>query len=314
MSISVKNIIKSYDSQKALNKVSFEIKTGEVVGFLGPNGAGKSTMMKILTGYLNPTDGEAEVCGIKTSNNDENYRRNIGYLPEHNPLYLDMYIKEYLMMIAGIYKLDNKNERVQEIIQLTGLENEQHKKIGSLSKGYRQRVGLAQALIHDPAVLILDEPTTGLDPNQIVEVRNLIKKIGKEKTILLSTHIMQEVEAICERVIIINKGELVTDQKTSEISKIASKNNTVVHIEFDQAINPALIKDLDGVDSVENKTPNTYQITTCAQKDIRSDLFHLAVNEGLVILTLTQEQQGLEEIFQELTKEDNNKTLHLNTF
>lgn len=220
MSIKVNNITKLYGAQKALNNISFEIGTNEIVGFLGPNGAGKSTMMKILTCYIPPTEGSATVCGFDTNNQSIEVRRQIGYLPEHNPLYLDMYVKEFLEFIGGLYKIKNSKERVKEMIEATGLQVEQNKKIGALSKGYRQRVGLAQAMIHDPKVLIMDEPTTGLDPNQLEEIRGLIKKLGKEKTVMLSTHIMQEVEAVCDRVIIINKGEIVANDTTETLQKI----------------------------------------------------------------------------------------------
>ena len=217
MSILVEKVTKFYGKQKALDNISFEIGSGEIVGFLGPNGAGKSTMMKILTTYITPSYGKAEVCGNDVIEKALNVRKEIGYLPEHNPLYLDMYVKEYLSFVAGIYKLKNKKKRVEEIIKMVGLTPEMKKKISALSKGYRQRVGLAQAMIHDPKVLILDEPTSGLDPNQLVEIRALIKNIGKEKTVMLSTHIMQEVEAICDRVIIIDKGEIVADDLVKNI-------------------------------------------------------------------------------------------------
>ncbi len=226
MSIEVKEVSKIYGSQKALDTVSFSIQKGEIVGFLGPNGAGKSTMMKIITCFLPQSSGSVKVCGFDVSEDPMEVKKRVGYLPEHNPLYLDMYVKEYLGFIAGLHKIEGKKERVAEIIEQVGLQVEQHKLIGALSKGYRQRVGLAQALIHDPEVLILDEPTTGLDPNQIEEIRNLIKKVGKSKTVMMSTHIMQEVEAVCDRVIIVNKGNLVADDSSGEISK--SKNNEFV--------------------------------------------------------------------------------------
>ncbi len=222
MSISVKKIVKKYGEQKALDDVSFEIQSGEIVGLLGPNGAGKSTMMKILTCFIPPTSGEASVCGFDVQEQSLDVRRNVGYLPENNPLYPDMYVKEYLEFVAGIYKIQNKKDRIAEMIDITGLEIEQKKKIGALSKGYRQRVGLAQAMIHDPRVLILDEPTSGLDPNQIIEIRDLIISIGKKKTVMLSTHIMQEVEAMCSRAIIINRGVIAADDSIVELSKLGS--------------------------------------------------------------------------------------------
>lgn len=301
MSISVQNVTKIYGRQKALAHVSFEIQTGEIVGYLGPNGAGKSTMMKIITGFLPQSKGEVTVCGIDTREYSDAFRRKIGYLPEHNPLYLDMYIKEYLFMVAGMYNLPNKSTRVKEMIELTGLGQEQHKRIGALSKGYRQRVGLAQALIHDPEVLILDEPTTGLDPNQIVEVRNLIKTIGQEKTVMLSTHIMQEVEAICERVIIINKGQIVANQKANELNSLQN-NESIVEVEFDRAPNIDKLEKITGVLSVNHESNGFYQLIAEPDTDIRKDLFQHAVAEGLVLLTINRKEQGLEEIFHALTK------------
>lgn len=300
MSIQVKGVTKNYGSQKALDNVSFEVPSGQIVGFLGPNGAGKSTMMKIITGYLPATSGTVMVCGLEVGKNNQEVRRKIGYLPEHNPLYVDMYVAEYLMFVADIYKLGNKKERVEEIITMTGLTAERHKKIGSLSKGYRQRVGLAQALLPDPEVLILDEPTTGLDPNQIVEVRNLIRQLGKEKTVLLSTHIMQEVQAICERVIIINRGTLVANEKSDNLEHRLKQNQQKVFVEYDRKIAPEKLNAISGVVEVMPKE-NGWLVTARADEDIRPALFKLAVDNDLIILTLTLEHQSLEEVFHALT-------------
>ncbi|RMG77855.1 MAG: gliding motility-associated ABC transporter ATP-binding subunit GldA [Bacteroidetes bacterium] len=300
MSIYVKHITKLYGEQKALDNVSFEIRPGEIVGFLGPNGAGKSTMMKILTCFIPQTYGKAEVCGYDVGEQSIEVRKNIGYLPEHNPLYLEMYVKEYLLFVSGLYKVPNAEARVKEMINLVGLEIEQHKKIGALSKGYRQRVGLAQAIIHNPKVLILDEPTTGLDPNQIIEIRNLIKKIGKEKTVMMSTHIMQEVEAVCDRVIIINRGKIVADDATDNIRKSA-KNKLELTVEFSSDIDLQLIEKIDGVRKVE-KHHNIYKISTAPDKDIRKDIFLLAKEQNVFLLTLSQKENKLEDIFKELTQ------------
>ncbi|MCU4174706.1 gliding motility-associated ABC transporter ATP-binding subunit GldA [Carboxylicivirga sp. N1Y90] len=305
MSIVVKGIQKKFGNQKALDDVSFSISSGEVVGFLGPNGAGKSTMMKIISGLLSQTEGSVEVCGLNNELVSNHYRRKIGYLPEHNPLYLDMYIKEYLEMVVGIYKLPKPKDKVQEVIELTGLQLEQHKQIGMLSKGYRQRVGLAQALIHDPEVLILDEPTTGLDPNQIIEIRDLIRTVGKEKTVMLSTHIMQEVEAICERVIILNQGELIADSPSNNLNQLKGEKETIVNIEFDKAIDINLINELDGVLSCEKNGKASYRVKSESSKDIRPLLFKLAVDQQLIILALSQVELGLEGLFHELTKSNN---------
>lgn len=301
MSIVVNNVVKEFGQQKALKGVSFSISSGEIVGFLGPNGAGKSTMMKIISGLLPQSAGEVEVCGINNGDYNEAFRRKIGYLPEHNPLYLDMYVKEYLLMVAELYKLSNRKQRVAEMIELTGLNLELHKKIGTLSKGYRQRVGLAQALIHDPEVLILDEPTTGLDPNQILEIRKLIKTVGKEKTVMLSTHIMQEVEAICERVIILNRGELVIDHPSTDLSKLEAGNSSSVFVEFDRTPNIKTLEALQGVSGIQQLSERELQIT--AQTDVRKAVFKCAVDSGLTILTMTRNEQNLESVFHGLTKE-----------
>ncbi|WP_075590368.1 gliding motility-associated ABC transporter ATP-binding subunit GldA [Labilibacter marinus] len=301
MSISVSQVTREFGAQKALNNVSFEIASGEVVGFLGPNGAGKSTMMKIITGYLPQTAGEVMVCGLNVADNSLAYRKKIGYLPEHNPLYLDMYVKEYLSHIAGIYKLGKKSSRrVEEIIDMTGLTPERTKKISALSKGYRQRVGLAQALLPDPEVLILDEPTTGLDPNQIIEVRDLIKEVGQQKTVMLSTHIMQEVQAICERVIIINKGNIVANEKASNLTNSTLKSTYEITCEFLNPVEKNIFSAIDGLIEVKSLTSSKFQIS--AKKDIRSQIFDSAVNNNQKIITLTQDQKSMEDVFRELTK------------
>ena len=296
MSISVSTISKYYGTQKALNEVSFEIKDSEIVGFLGPNGAGKSTMMKILTTYISKFDGEASINGfdVKASKND--VQKRVGYLPEHNPLYTELYVKEYLDFNANIYGV-NKT-KINEVIELTGLSPEAHKKIGQLSKGYRQRVGLANALFHDPEVLILDEPTTGLDPNQLVEIRNLIKSIGKEKTVFLSTHIMQEVEAMCDRVIIINKGKIVADKYLKDLR---SGDHQIVVAEFDYRVEDAFLLKLPKVTSVKNTAGFIYEITFATKEDMRSHVFDFAHDNQLKILQLNQKNTNLETLFRELT-------------
>lgn len=296
MSIEGENISKLYGNQKALNGISFSVDKPEIVGFLGPNGAGKSTMMKILTTYIQPNDGIAKVNGFSTNEQLKEVQKSVGYLPEHNPLYLDMYIKEYLAFNANIYKVTK--ERIEEVIELTGLTAEVNKKIGQLSKGYRQRVGLASALLHDPDVLILDEPTTGLDPNQLVDIRNLIKSIGKTKTVFLSTHIMQEVEAMCNRVIIIRKGEIVADKKLSELRD--KKEQTVI-VEFDYRVEDAFLKKLPKVKKVENTHDFVYEITFDTSEDMRSYVFDFAHDNQLKILQLNQKNASLESLFRELT-------------
>lgn len=300
MSIVVENITKLYKEQKALNNVSFNVNENEIVGFLGPNGAGKSTMMKIITCYIPPTSGNVKVCGFDINEQSLEVRKNIGYLPEHNPLYLDMYVKEFLAFVGGLYKVKNIDQRVKEMIDMTGLQIEQNKKIGALSKGYRQRVGLAQAMIHNPKVLIMDEPTTGLDPNQLEEIRGLIKKLGKEKTVMLSTHIMQEVEAVCDRVIIINHGDIVANDKTQVLKQ--HKINQIIHVEFDAAIDTKLLQSISGVESVKHLQGNTYQIVATDEKDIRKDIFNIAVQQNIGVLTLNKEEQKMEDVFKELTK------------
>jgi len=299
MSITVENLTKFYGEQAAVNQISFEVKKGEIVGFLGPNGAGKSTTMKIITGFVPSTNGKVLVCGQEVSVDSLNTRRLIGYLPENNPLYLDMYVKEYLTFVANMYQIKNVKQRVEEMIQAVGLEVEQNKKIAALSKGYRQRVGLAQAIIHDPEVLILDEPTSGLDPNQLVEIRDLIKRIGKEKTVMLSTHIMQEVEAICDRVVIINKGEIVADGKTSDIS--STGDILTVYAEFEGTVNRNALGKIAGVSKVE-KVGEGWLLEGNKQSDLRKAVAQFAQDNGLLVLTLRVEEKRLEEVFKSLTK------------
>jgi len=301
MSIQVQNITKIYGEQKALDNVSFEVGKGEVVGFLGPNGAGKSTMMKIITCFISPSSGQVKVCGYGIDSDSINVRKKIGYLPENTPLYLDMYVKEYLAFIAGLHKLSNKKDRVTEIIETVGLQIEQKKKIGALSKGFRQRVGLAQALIHDPEVLIFDEPTSGLDPNQLEDIRTLIRDIGKEKTVMLSTHIMQEVEAVCDRIIIINNGTLVADDTTSGIYNEVADDN-VVSVEFNARVDTSELKAIVGVLEVKQFSDTNFLIKAETNKDIREDIFQLAVDKGISVLSLQKESQSLEEVFKKLTR------------
>jgi ABC-2 type transport system ATP-binding protein len=300
VSILVEHISKVYGQQRALDNVSFEVKTGEIVGFLGPNGAGKSTMMKILTCFIPPSNGKATVNGFDVMNQSIEVRRSVGYLPEHNPLYLDMYVKEYLEFIGGLHKISKLRSRVEEMIEITGLTVEQHKQIGALSKGYRQRVGLAQALIHDPAVLILDEPTTGLDPNQLAEIRELIRRIGKQKTVMLSTHIMQEVEILCDRVIIIDKGNIVTDKQTQVLQQ-GDQSKIVIIAEFDKAVSKSQLLKITGVEDAANVSGNIWQIVTGPQTDVRSDVFKFAVENGLSVIGMQREERKLEDVFKELT-------------
>ena len=296
MSIETEHVSKLYGHQKALNTISFKVNKPEIVGFLGPNGAGKSTMMKILTTYINANEGNAIVNGYNTKDNALRVQKSVGYLPEHNPLYLDMYVREYLSFNAQVYKVSKK--RIDEVIDLTGLQTEAHKKIDQLSKGYRQRVGLANALLHNPDVLILDEPTTGLDPNQLVDIRELIKTIGKEKTVFLSTHIMQEVEAMCDRVIIINKGEIVANKTLKELR---GGKKQVVIIEFDYRVEEAFLNKLPKVENVINSHDFTYEITFNTDEDMRSYVFDFAHDNELKILQLNQKNASLETLFRELT-------------
>ena len=296
MSISVSNISKSYDEQKALDAVSFEIATGEIVGFLGPNGAGKSTLMKILTTYLPASEGVATVNGFDVTKQPLEVQKSVGYLPEHNPLYLEMYIREYLSFNAQVYK--TPKARIEEVIEMTGLTAEANKKIGQLSKGYRQRVGLACALLHDPKVLILDEPTTGLDPNQLVEIRELIQTIGKSKLVFLSTHIMQEVEAMCDRVIIINKGKLVADQKLTDLHDTKEQ---IIEVEFDYRVEEAFLLKLPNITEVKNTHGFVYELIFNTEKDMRPVVFDFAHDNQLKTLQLSRRNKNLEGLFRELT-------------
>ena len=298
MSIEVNNISKSYGAQKALDNISFSITKGEIVGFLGPNGAGKSTLMKILTTYINADEGTAIVNGNNVNTQQKAVQLSIGYLPEHNPLYLDLYVREYLAFNADVYKV--AKSRIEEVIQLTGLSTESHKKIGQLSKGYRQRVGLANALLHNPDVLILDEPTTCLDPNQLMEIRTVIKNVGKDKTVFLSTHIMQEVEAICDRVIIINNGKIVADKKLDSL--ISEEKEQVIEVEFDYKVEEQLIAKIENLASYKNAHDMIWELTFKADKDMRPAVFDFANANGLKTLQLNQKNKNLEAVFREITK------------
>ena len=298
MSIKVKNVFKYFGEQAAVKDVSFSVKKGEIVGFLGPNGAGKSTTMKMITGYIPASSGEIFVSGLKVGIDNLKPQRKIGYLPENNPLYVDMYVKEYLQFVGKIYRVSNIKERVDEMIEKVGLELEQNKKIGALSKGYRQRVGLAQALIHDPEVLILDEPTSGLDPNQLIEIRKLIKSIGKEKTLMLSTHIMQEAEAICDRVVIISKGEIVTNKTTAQLQKEAS--NKSIYVEFQQEVSGSVLKKIKGVDSVDPYQKG-WLLQGPSLEDIKINVSQLVQEKNWVLMTIKTESKSLAEIFKDLT-------------
>ena len=298
MSIEVNNISKSYGAQKALDNISFSVNKREIVGFLGPNGAGKSTLMKILTTYINADEGSALVNGHDVNSQQKAVQLSIGYLPEHNPLYLDLYVREYLAFNADVYKV--AKSRIEEVIQLTGLKTESHKKIGQLSKGYRQRVGLANALLHNPDVLILDEPTTGLDPNQLIEIRNVIKNVGKDKTVFLSTHIMQEVEAICDRVIIINNGKIVADKKLDNL--ISENKEQVIEVEFDYKIEEQAIAKIENLTSFKNTHDMIWELTFTTDKDMRPAVFDFATANGLKTLQLNQKNKNLEAVFREITK------------
>ena len=305
MSVSVDRVTKYYGEQKALDDVSFNISTGEIVGFLGPNGAGKSTLMKIITGYIPPSSGKVLVNGMDVSKDDPSTRSKTGYLPENNPLYPEMYVREYLSFVASVYKMtkDSKADAVERVIAATGLTPESKKKIGSLSKGFRQRVGLAQALIHNPEILILDEATSGLDPNQIVEIRSLIRDAGKEKTVLLSTHIMQEVEAICDRIIIIDKGKIVADEPRSRIYDRINKTFQLVEVEFDVNPDPSLLTAIKNVISAKNYRANNWLIEADGDNDIRPLIFSFAVKNNLTVLSLSKKETNLEEVFRSLTSD-----------
>ncbi|MFC0774656.1 gliding motility-associated ABC transporter ATP-binding subunit GldA [Terrimonas alba] len=304
MSIEVRNLLKVYGEQKAVNNISFKVDNGEIVGFLGPNGAGKSTTMKIITGYLQQTGGEAFVCGISVAENPLEIKKKIGYLPELNALYYDMYVKEYLGFIAELHGVKDKQTAIEEVIKTVGLTVESKKKIGQLSKGYKQRVGLAAALIHQPEVLILDEPTSGLDPNQIIEIREVIKQQGLNRTVLFSSHILQEVEAICDRVIIINRGELVADDKLSHL-QAGNKENHVVIVQFNEPVNKELLTQMKEVTGLDQIQPSHYKLHTSNPEMVRKQILELALSNNLNIVSLQSENQSLEEIFRSLTNAGN---------
>lgn len=300
MSVKVESLTKIYGTQKAVDDVSFQAEPGKILGFLGPNGAGKSTTMKVITCYIPQTSGKVTVCGFDVESQSIEVRKNIGYLPEHNPLYLDMYVKEYLLFIAGLHKMKNPGKRINEMIGMTGLDRERAKKIGQLSKGYRQRVGLAQAMLHDPKVLILDEPTSGLDPNQLSEIRKLIKELGKEKTVILSTHIMQEVEAICDRVVIINKGQIVADDDTRNLQARTS-GEIAYRVEFDKPVHKNQLEGINGVKRAGKITDTIWLVSTTSQTDARASIFEYAVKNNLIMLSIRQEEESLEDVFRKLT-------------
>lgn len=300
MSVKVEQLTKVYGTQKAIDQISFEAKKGEVLGFLGPNGAGKTTTMKILTGFIPPTEGIAEVCGLSVTDEPIAIRKKIGYLPEHNPLYKDMYVKEYLGFVAGMYSLPKPKQRIAEMIEMTGLQLEQHKPIRALSKGYRQRVGLAQAMLHDPEVLILDEPTSGLDPNQLAEIRALIKEVGKEKTVIFSTHIMQEVQAICDRVLIIRQGEIVANDAIEDLGT-QIQSGTMVTLMLEQEVETKKLQKIAGVKAVKKIGDKRWELRATSKVDIRPAIFHFAVQQNWVILEMVESQLSVEDVFMRLT-------------
>jgi ABC-2 type transport system ATP-binding protein len=301
MSVLVNNLTKIYGDQRAVNNISFEAKKGEVLGFLGPNGAGKTTTMKIITCFIPQSEGQVTVCGHDVAADPIEVRRHIGYLPEHNPLYKEMYVKEYLMFIAGMHKIKNKRSRVDEMVEMTGLTREQNKLISALSKGYRQRVGLAQAMLHNPEVLILDEPTSGLDPNQLVEIRSLIKRIGEEKTVIFSTHIMQEVQALCDRVVIINKGNLVANDTIDELkNRVAGE--TVITVEFLEKTNKSQLSRIKGITKITQESDLRWKLNSHIKDDIRPEIFAFAVQNNLVMVEMSKEIFSIENAFQQLTK------------
>ena len=301
MSITVNNLTKNYGAQKAVDDISFTVNKGEIVGFLGPNGAGKSTTMKIITGYLTASTGSATVCGMPVTENSNETKKKIGYLPEANPLYYDMYVREYLDFVTNIHTVKNKKEKIEEVIKTVGLTVEANKKISQLSKGYKQRVGLAAALIHDPEVLILDEPTSGLDPNQIVEIRDVIKRLGENKTVLFSSHILQEVQAICDRVIIINKGKIVADDKLSNLQK-GSSGKHIVAVEFGGGVSIEMLKALKDIIAVEQLSINNFQLSTSHPESLRKQLLELSIDNNLNIVSLQSQGNSLEEVFRNLTQ------------
>lgn len=303
MSISVRSLTKIYGTQKAVDNISFEIPKGQIVGFLGPNGAGKSTTMKMITSYLPPTQGTAVVCGFDVQTQSMELRKHIGYLPEQNPLYYDMYVREYLELTAGIHQIEKSKRaaRIEEMVKMTGLTKEAHKKIGTLSKGYKQRVGLAQAMIHNPDVLILDEPTSGLDPNQIVEIRDLIINIGKEKTVLLSTHIMQEVEAMCSRVIIINNGNIVADDNIQNLQKVG--NSSTLLITFEKVIAKELLQKITGIGKIEDMGNMRWKLYTTKPDELRKAVMQWSLNNDINISSLQSETQSMEDVFRSATQD-----------
>jgi ABC-2 type transport system ATP-binding protein len=301
MSILVEQVSKLYGEQKALDDVNFAVSSGEVIGFLGPNGAGKSTMMKIISGFIPPNEGKVTVCGHDVLSETLEVKKKVGYLPEHNPLYLDMYVKEYFEFVGSVYKIPNLKARIKEMIDRVGLELEQHKQIGALSKGYRPRVGRAQAMIHDPEVLILDEPTSGLDPNQLVEIRNLISSIGKEKTVMLSTHIMQEVEAICSRVLIINRGKVVADKPVNEIRSTLSSSGYELKVEFSSEVSATELKKIQGVHGAIQADGNNWTLEVSTNEDVRQYVFNYAVEHNNSVLTMQRVEKSMEDVFKELT-------------
>jgi ABC-2 type transport system ATP-binding protein len=303
MSVIVENISKKYGSQPALKNISFEIKSGEILGFIGPNGAGKSTMMKIICGFISADEGRVKINGFDVIDDSIKVKSITGYLPENNPLYNDLFIKEYLQYISGIYKLGTKSDsRINEIIKLIGLEEEINKKIGELSKGFRQRVGLAQAILHNPDVLILDEPTSGLDPNQVIDIRNLISELGKEKTVMLSTHIIQEVEAICDRVLIINKGKIVADDKAQNIQSYGKDIQFTIMIEFSESFDKKKLLNINGIEKIKPLSNKCCLIQAADNKDIRPEIFKFAVENNLTVLSLQRKDKSLEDVFRELTR------------
>ena len=303
MSVSVKNLSKIYAQQKAVDNISFDVKKGEILGFLGPNGAGKSTTMKMLTCYLPPSSGTANVCNFDIVQQPQEVKKRIGYLPENNPLYYDMYVKEFLefaLKVHGHQSTVDSRQAIKKSIDLVGLNIEQHKKIGQLSKGYKQRVGLAQALIHNPEILILDEPTSGLDPNQLADIRSLIKELGKEKTIIFSTHIMQEVQAVCDRVIIINKGKIVANDTTDNLQNLLS-NEVLIEVEFENIISELELNTIKNIHSIEKISATNFILHGKESTELRKDIFAFAVAKNNPLLTLKQETKSLEDIFHQLT-------------
>ena len=300
MSIEVQSLSKYYGEQKAVDNISFQVQKGEIVGFLGPNGAGKSTTMKMLTGYISPDGGEAKICGIPVAKQPIEARKKTGYLPEANPLYYDMYVREYLGFIAELHHVPNRKKRVEEIISRVGLSPESNKRIGQLSKGYKQRVGLAAALVHDPEVLILDEPTSGLDPNQIIEIREVIRKLGEDKTVLFSSHILQEVEAICDRVVIINKGKMVANDSLQNLRE--EKGRGIVSVVFRENIEQQLLEEISGVESVQQMPTGAWELESASPEEVKKQLLSLSLQQNLNIVSLQSENRSLEDIFRQLTR------------